>query len=1471
MIAEDSSAWREGSLLTSSLEQECVTDPAPVGRVSRTQLIELETLTGLTFNVVVCEGGANDVKTSSHHAYSTLSEFQRVQSLQHAHVLLQTTASSADSLVEQYKTLKAEEPHTLSCCALIPSGQGVRWRALMRGWQHVATLELPDAQGTLRRWAAWYDARKPKLCLQVAVRHALTMQFAGHAAGLPVHVLGDTGASEIYVTRDMLRRAGLRELPLSQATVVEIGDGSEVECNSTAVVPLRIKGYKGKLRAYVLPRSIEGFDIILGDSWMKENKVVLDFARRAMVLRQGRKMLVLKAQPTDLPAGRAAEAVIRAPEHQLLGALQMKRELRLAGKRGCKTFLVTLRELQQAQETQEAQETPARELPMPPETAPDGLMQPAVVQRLLRDFADVFPAELPAGEPPDRGVGHTIPTIDGHKPPARPLYRMSPREMAEVRRQVQELLEKGLIQPSTSPYASPVLFVAKKDGSLRMCIDYRALNKVTVRNQWPLPRIDDLLDSLHGATVLSSLDLHSGYHQIRIAEEDRPKSAFRTPQGLYEFKVLSFGLANAPSTFQACMQRCFAGLVGRAGSGVLIYLDDILVYSRTAEEHEEILTEVLRRLRHHQLYAKLIKCEFNQPELRFLGHLVGRAGIRPDPAKTQAVRDWPRPRSLPDLRSFLGLANYFRRFIKDYARRVAPLQLLLAGKQPSWNDTAWGAAQQQAFDWVKQALTSAPTLASPSLDKAFTVTTDASIEGIGAVLEQDGRPVAFESRKLIPAETRYTTTEQELLAVVHALKVWRCFLEGGARFTVKTDHNPNTYFHSKPLLSRREARWSEFLQQFDFEWQFTSGKSNAVADPLSRIPAKLGLMRNVRCSKATLAAVRTRAAAQETAASAEYAAEAQVLQECRQKAGTVMPVVHEQAQPGRRKAAPRSGQPAAQRGSDAHAAASARGAGSSGAPHRPSSRSPALLDRIKSGYADDPWFADPAQPAEAGLTLRGGLWWTQHGTVAVPGYDAYKEEILWEEHDSAAAGHMGITKTLHRVRTQWWWPTLAQDVKDYVAACDSCQRNKGMRLNRGLLQSLQLPMRAWDSLSMDWITCLPVTGDGFDCILVIVDRLTKMVHLVPCRSTDTASDVARHFVHNVWRLHGLPREIVSDRDPKFTGAFWTEVCRLVGCKQSMSTAFHPQSDGQTERMNRTLEDVLRHYVGQDAQSDWAECLDAAEYAINTAWQESVHETPFYLNYGQHPNRPVALAAQMAMPEKAPAAKAFVQRIQVAIAAAKASLLRAQDRQKAQADKSRTDAWTPAEGDQVMLHTKNLSMEGVRKLLPRWLGPFTVEKAVNAVAFRLALPPAMSRLHPVFHLSLLKPWVEGVQGRTALRPPPLLSDPKGAIWQVERLLDHRDVRTGSSLTKGRGAAGTPKKRATRLPRVVRQYLVKWQGYDRPEDNTWEPESSLVGGAKELLSAYWAERAAAAPAAAAAPVLVGAEAPAVGRRSRKRARR
>src|SRR4051812_19397264 len=427
---------------------------------------------------------------------------------------------------------------------------------------------------------------------------------------------------------------------------------------------------------------------------------------------------------------------------------------------------------------------------------------------VVRDFPDVFPEELP-GIPPDRSVEFVVDLIPGTAPISRRPYRMAPRELAELKIQLEASLAKGFIRPSSSPWGCPVLFVTKKDGTERMCVDYRPLNLATIKNKYPLPRINDLYDQLAGSSVFSKMDMRLGYHQIKIRNEDIPKMAFTTRYGLYEYTVMSFGLTNAPSNF-SCMM-------------------DILIYSKNEEEHAEHLRLVLRKLREHRLYAKFSKCEFLLPEVTYLGHVISAKGIAVNPERFQAVLDWTPPESVKKVRSFLGLASYCRCFVENFSKVAKPLtELLKKEKKFEWTTKC-----EESFQELKRRLTSAPVLAPPDTKKNFEIFCDASRQGLGCILMQDRHVVAYASRQLRPHEENYPTHDLELAAVVHALKTWRHYLLGN-HCEIYSDHQSLKYIFTQPELNLRQRRWVELIKDYDVGISYTPGKANVMADALSR-------------------------------------------------------------------------------------------------------------------------------------------------------------------------------------------------------------------------------------------------------------------------------------------------------------------------------------------------------------------------------------------------------------------------------------------------------------------------------------------------------------------------------------------------------------------------------------------------------------------------------------------------------------
>lgn len=1143
----------------------------------------------------------------------------------------------------------------------------------------------------------------------------------------PARFLLDTGATHAFCTLDFARRTRLTVRPHSIKSVLLADTSCPVAVVGRVRASVRMGAFACVHDILVMesPASPD-FDVLLGQTFLRQHKCVLNYSDSTVTLMAGPRQVVLDASDgSSTTAGVSASSLVA----QLPALTQPLSDKLITGKAACKAVR---RGAPAVLYWVKPEFVPAART-QPDSTASSGSafaavadQQPPEVAALLSEFSDVF-QDLPSGLPPDRGVNHTIPIADSAaEPPFRRPYRMSPSEKEEVQRQVTELLNKGWIQPSTSPYGAPILFVQKPDGSLRMCVDYRALNAITVKNRYPMPRIDDIFDMLTGAKFFTSIDLQQGYHQIRIRPEDVPKTAVNSPMGHYEYLVLTFGLTNAPATFQTVMNRIFAKQLNRY---VAVYLDDILIFSRSLSEHLQHLREVLQILRREKLYAKLAKCDFCKQAIRYLGHLVTPDGLRIDPAKCDVVQKWPTPANLRELRGFLGLANYFRRFIQGYSSLVAPLFGLLKTDTPF----VWSSDCANAFAAVKRALVSAPVLRLPDFGKPFELITDASLLGIGAVLLQDGHPLSYYSRKFTPAERNYSTGEQELLAVFAALTEWRCYLEG-SQTTLVTDHCPLTYLQTQSDLSRRQARWMQFMARFHYTWQYRPGRVN-VADPISRCPS--------------LAFVQ----AQELNGPVE------------------MPV------------------------------------------------SQAIL----AAYPSDPFFSDSRKTAALTRTDLG--FWLQAGRngapprIVVPACATLRTRIIREHHDTPLAGHPGRDRTLELVTRTFWWPSVHADVNRYVLQCDGCQRNKSRTgPTPGLLQSLPIVDEPWQGVTMDFITGLLATDLGFDAIAVFVCRLTKMAHFVPCTTTITAEQLAELFFTVVVARHGEPESLISDRQAVMSGQFLQAYTALLGTQSRLSTAYRPQTDGQTERTNRTLEDMLRAFVAPEP-NNWDKLLPAAEFAYNNAYHSSVGASPFFLNYGRNPRTP--FARMLPIKFDVPAARAKAELIADALARAKRCIAAAHERQALNYNKGKV-AVAFAPGDRVLLNAKNLRRGPGSKVRPPWLGPFTVVRMVGAAAVQLELPKTL-RIHPTFHVSLLKPY----RGDGPSQPVPvgqLDVDPDGSlIFAVDAVVDYRLDRKRFKV------------RNKYRYKPIHRYQVKWRGYDSAHNAWLEPSDFADNGL--AIADYW----------------------------------
>ncbi|KAF1325889.1 Pol protein, partial [Globisporangium splendens] len=793
---------------------------------------------------------------------------------------------------------------------------------------------------------------------------------------------------------------------------------------------------------------------------------------------------------------------------------------------------------------------------------------------LLWEFKDVFPDKVPSALPIDRGVRHEIDLEPGSKYCVTRQWPL-PREQVEA---IDEFFAKralaGHVRESKSPHSSPTFCVRKATGGWRIVHAFNKLNAATIPAQTPIPRKDVLIDSMGGSTVFSALDLMDGFYQILMRESDVPLTAVSTPSGmLWEWLVMPQGLKNAPATFNRLVTHLLRPHRAYAPS----YFDDIFVHSRAegdlsaVDVHKRHLRSVLQCLRDNSLYRNLKKCIFGASEIPILGCYVGKAGVRADPEKVKAIADWPIPKNVKDLRKWLGLANYLHKYSHNYAARVRPLTHLLK-KDVEWD---WTNDVMNAFIDVKESLVRAPVLALPDHTKAFSVVCDASDFAIGCALMQkddDGheRVVSYQSRLLKAAEKNYPVHDKELLAIKYALLKFRVHLLGATPFVVYTDHASLRTAINSPHLSQRMARWLAFFSEFNFRVEYKPGKENVLADALSRRP--------------------------DYESSVDDSSDAL----CLERTPDLMHLSISRVQTK-------------------------------------------LKDNIQSLYPKDDecrlliahfdGSSKESLPAKlesklARFSYHDGLLWHRlsnfdYPRVYVPHDQDLKLSILHEFHDAPASGHLGREKTFLQVSNVFWWPHQYKWVANYVRSCEQCQRVKPAVKNKAPLHPLPIPQDCWKSVSMDFVFGFPEDKARNTGVVVFVDRLSKMVHVAPVRKHVTAQETACLFLEHVFRYHGLPESIVSDRDPRFTAAFWRELFRLLGTDLALSTADHPETDGQTERVNRVVEDILRS-IAVDHPRDWSRWLPYAEFAINSSEHASTAVTPFYFNSLRHPRVPATL-------------------------------------------------------------------------------------------------------------------------------------------------------------------------------------------------------------------------------------------------------
>ena len=1179
--------------------------------------------------------------------------------------------------------------------------------------------------------------------------NSLTFSLSSADIPTPFRVLLDSGSSHCFIDSAFCSAHNLRKNPISPLRLRLFDGSSNSAISETVDLCLRFPtGESLPCRLLVTPLD-PSCSAVLGYDWLTRYNPLIDWVSGSLTFRASVPDSPTPPTPVssvedDIPQPVQSDPAPPATPSPLPSVSLVNAEafVRACHTDGAQSFRLQsdLFELLGRSSTTE----PADLVGLPSE---------------YHEFADVFSSVRSETLAPHRPYDLKIDLEDGAEPPLGPIYSLSPLELQALREFIDENLRSGFIRPSSSAHGAPVLFVKKKDGSLRLCVDFRGLNRISKKDRYPLPLISDLLDAPRKARLYTKIDLRHAYHLVRIADGDEWKTAFRTRYGSFEWRVMPFGLTNAPAAFQRFMNDIFSDLLDVC---VIVYLDDILIYSDNPDDHPAHVRTVLERLRKHGLYARADKCLFSVDTVEYLGYLLSPSGLTMDPSKVQVIRDWPEPRKVKDIQSFLGFANFYRRFIHNYSDIVVPLTRLTRKDAP-WN---FSDECRSAFDNLKSAFSSAPILTHWEPDRQLIVETDASdyaIAGILSIVCEDSeiRPVAYHSRTLNPSELNYDTHDKELLAIFESFRTWRHYLEGSATpVDVVTDHKNLEYFSTTKLLTRRQARWSEFLSGFNLIIRFRPGRLGEKPDSLTRrwdVYPKEGDSGYAHVNPHNFKPVFTQEQLSASLrASALY--------------GPVLRAVElldvQQLHDDIRAAIP--------------------------------------SDPIASRFLSD--TSDPRWTTANGFVLH-------DGRIYVPDAKDLRLRVLQYKHDHPLSGHFGQGKTISLIRREYVWPGLRDFVKDYCRSCVSCKRGKSVRHKPyGLLRQLPIPARPWDSISMDFIEHLPISS-GFTAILVIIDRLSKQGIFIPTYDTVTSQDLAKLFVLHVFSKHGVPGHVTSDRGSEFVSHFFRSLGKLLDMRLHFTSGYHPEGDGQTERVNQTLEQYLRMYCNYQ-QDNWSDLLPIAEFAYNNAPNDSTGLSPFFANKGYNP----ALTVHPERDISSARALDFAVDLDTLHQELRSSLSDAQRRYQGPADARRLPAPDFKVGDFAFVKAQFFrTTRPSKKLSEKYLGPYEIIAQAGPSSFTLRLPDSMRAIHPVFHVSQLEPATPNtIPNRTQPPPPPVEVD--GELeYEIAQILDSKiDNRRRSKLL----------------------YKVRWAGYEgTPDEEDWLPASELAH-AQELVSDFHA---------------------------------
>jgi hypothetical protein len=987
---------------------------------------------------------------------------------------------------------------------------------------------------------------------------------------------------------------------------------------------------------------------------------------------------------------------------------------------------------------------------------------------LKKDYSEIFQPIPHISDLPMTDLAR-INLKDIHKTISKRQYSIPRQYRESFAKLIQQHLNSGFIRPSSSPFASPSFIIPKADKNAlpRWVCDYRQLNENTVPDNFCLPRVDDILADCGKGKIWATIDMTDSFFQTRMHNSDIHKTAVTTPFGTYEWCVMPMGFRNSPAIHQRRVTNALREYLGKICH---IYLDDIIIWSDSIAEHIVNLRKVMEALRKAKLYVNEKKTKLFCYEVHFLGHKISQAGIEADDKKVVKILEWPVPKSSGDVRAFLGLVRYLNAFLPRLAFQSSILSRLTT-KECDKKFPLWTNEHQEAFDRIKAIVVSRECLTVIDHSKLDTnkifLTTDASDRATGAVLSfgptwETARPVSFDSKTLKDAELNYATHEKELLAILHGIRKWKVDLLGSP-FLVYTDHKTLLNFQTQKEMSRRQARWMEELSVYDCKFVYVKGADNTVADALSRYPVNL-------VSNPEIAEVNAKRPF----------------------------TLYENAQPT-----------VLDHPSPTHSPLSMIAAlVDSHTPNTTRSSiifDPEIMKKVRIAYKSDPWCQKLLSASKGMSTLinKDGLWFLDNRLI-VPAGCGLREQIFRMTHDNL--GHFGFFKSYENIRHSYFWPGMRKDLEQgYIPSCNECIRNKNNTSKPvGPLHPLPVPDERCNAISMDFIGPLPVDM-GFDCILSITDRLNSEIRIIPTKTTLTAEELAVIFFDEWYCENGLPLEIVSDRDKLFTSKFWSHLMILTGVNHKLSTSFHPQTNGASERSNKTINQCLRFHVERN-QTGWAKSLPLVRFHIMNTVNKSTGFSPFQLRFGRNPRiLPPLFPPTNPLTTEDTTARDVIESIQNDVAEARDNLTISKISQAFQANKKRSTDHLYKIGDYVMLSTlnrrkqyKSTDEHRVAKFMPRFDGPFlVVDVHPEASTVSLDIPTAPN-LFPTFHTAHVKLHLGNddlkYPSRTLAKPGPIFVD-NIPEYTVDRILDHKKVR-GNTY----------------------KYLVRWTGYG-PEDDLW----------------------------------------------------